>query len=110
MSVIQGTSHMDRIIRGSVALLLVIFAPVAVYMLILGASLASFLLKPERPYAIILWLSLLLFPFWLWAALKRADRKKVFYTMALSAWAYASIWGGVALGWVPFGLGDVWGW
>lgn len=106
----MGQACMDRILRGSIALLLVIFAPLAAYMLILGASLASFLLRPDRPYAVALWLSLLLFPFWLWAALKRADRKKLFHAMAASAWAYACVWGGVALGWVPLGRGAIWGW
>ena len=101
---------MERIVRGSVALLLVIFIPFAAYMLILGASLSSLLLTAERPYAVTLWVSSLLFPFWLWVALKAADRKKRLYPMAASAWAYACIWGGVALGGVPFGRTEIWGW
>lgn len=94
---------MERAVRVSIALLLVLLAPFAAYMLVLGSSLSQFLLTSERPYATALWLSLLLFPAWLWATLKYARRKKQFYSMAVAAWAYACIWGGVALGWVPFG-------
>ena len=97
----------EKCLRYSLTLLLVLAAPFSLYFLVIGASLAPFLLRAERPFAVAAWLAVLVLPVWLWFVLRVPPRSPRFYPLAIASWLYTA---GVAYSVTLVGREDLWAW
>lgn len=98
------------IVKWSLVLLAVPASVLALAMLIVGLTFGANLWRPDRPYAIIIWLALVFFPAFIAFALASKGSPRRFYILSAIAWLFVAFWLFENFFWKPWEYGGSWGW
>lgn len=78
--------------------------------LAVGLTYGGNLWRTDRPFAIALWLAVVVFPLFIGTAMGAAKTSRRLWIVTGVSWAFAAFWVCESFVWMPWAHGGPWGW
>lgn len=102
--------HLRTIAKGSLVALAVPATLLSIAYLFVGLSFGFDLWRLDRPFAIMLWFAIVLFPVFIGVTIRGTTTLRQLWIMTTLAWSFAAFWVFVNFVWMPWTYGGPWGW